>query len=139
MYNTNSAPYITESALSVAPMSNWNDHQPIYLQLKDLVLRQIVRGLLPEGKAVPSVRQVAAQERINPITVSKAYQMLVDTRLLEKRRGLGMFVCSGAQELALNQERDRFITEQWPEILITIAALGLDAATLLADNSGSST
>ncbi|MCZ6853969.1 MAG: GntR family transcriptional regulator [Gammaproteobacteria bacterium] len=116
-------------------MSDWNDHQPIYLQLKDLVLRQILRGLLPEGEAVPSVRQVAAQERINPITVSKAYQMLVDAELLEKRRGLGMFVCSGAQELALNQERDRFITEQWPEILVTIAALGLDVTTLLADSA----
>ncbi len=117
-------------------MSDWNDQEPIYLQLKNLVLRQIVRGILPEGEAVPSVRQVAAQERINPITVSKAYQMLVDAELLEKRRGLGMFVCSGAQQRALNQERDRFIKEQWPEILATIAALGLDPATLLTGNSG---
>ncbi len=119
-------------------MSDWNDHEPIYLQLKNLVLRQIVRGTLPEGEAVPSVRQVAAQERINPITVSKAYQMLVDAELLEKRRGLGMFVCSGAQKQALDQERERFIKEQWPEILITIAALGLDPATLLAGVSGNS-
>ena len=117
-------------------MSDWNDHEPIYLQLKNLVLRQIVRGILPEGEAVPSVRQVAAQERINPITVSKAYQMLVDVELLEKRRGLGMYVCPGAQQQALNQERDRFITEQWPEILATISALGLDPAILLANHSG---
>ena len=117
-------------------MSDWNDHEPIYLQLKNLVLRQIVRGVLPEGEAVPSVRQVAAQERINPITVSKAYQMLVDAELLEKRRGLGMFVCPGAQQQALDQERERFITEQWPEVLVTINALGLDPATLLASGSG---
>ena len=117
-------------------MSDWNDHEPIYLQLKNIVLRQIVRGALPEGEAVPSVRQVAAQERINPITVSKAYQMLVDDELLEKRRGLGMFVCPGAQQQALDQERERFVSEQWPEILTTIAALGLDPVTLLADSSG---
>lgn len=119
-------------------MSDWNDHEPIYLQLKNLVLRQIVRGILPEGEAVPSVRQVAAQKRINPITVSKAYQMLVDTELLEKRRGLGMFVRPGAQQQALDQERDRFIKQQWPEILTTIAVLGLDPATLLADSTGDS-
>ena len=117
-------------------MTDWNDSEPIYLQLKDLVLKQIMLGTLMEGEAVPSVRQVAGQERINPITVSRAYQMLVDEGLLEKRRGVGMFVCEGAQSQALDQEQQRFLQEEWPAVLERIALLGLKANALLADLEG---
>ena len=89
-------------------MSDWDDTIPIYLQLRSTVIQRIVSGSLAEGEAVPSVRQVAAEEKINPITVSKAYQMLVDEELLEKRRGLGMFVTQGAQDKALRAERRMF-------------------------------
>ena len=112
-------------------MTDWNDSEPIYLQLKDLVLKQIMLGTLLEGESVPSVRQVAGQERINPITVSKAYQVLVEEGLLEKRRGVGMFVCDGAQSRALDQEQQRFLQEQWPAVLERIALLGLKPDALL--------
>ena len=113
----------------------WKDNEPIYLQLRQLVLGQILSGALPEGDAVPSVRQVASEERINPLTVSKAYQTLVDEGLLEKRRGLGMFVCEGAQARALEQERARFLAEEWPETLARIEALKLNAERLLSGES----
>ncbi|HEY5680007.1 MAG TPA: GntR family transcriptional regulator [Pseudomonadales bacterium] len=112
-------------------MPDWKDNEHIYLQLKDLVLRQIMLGTLLEGEPVPSVRQVASQERINPLTVSRAYQMLVDEGLLEKRRGVGMFVCEGAREQALKQERTRFLEEDWPEVVERIALLGLTRDELL--------
>ena len=114
-------------------MTDWTDSGPIYLQLKDLVLTQIMLGMLSEGEAVPSVRQVAGQERINPITVSKAYQMLVDEGLLEKHRGVGMFVCEGAQSRALDRERQRFLQQQWPAVLDRIALLGLQPDALFAE------
>ena len=113
-------------------MTDWNDSSPIYLQLKDLVLTQIMLGMLSEGEAVPSVRQVAGQERINPITVSKAYQMLVDQGLLEKHRGVGMFVRKGAQGRALDQEQQRFLKDEWPAVLERMALLGLKPKALLA-------
>ena len=113
-------------------MGDWNDNEPIYLQLRSVILRQILTGALPEGKAVPSVRQVAGDERINPLTVSKAYQLLVDEDLLEKRRGLGMFVTTGAQSRALEQERERFLSAEWPATLERIRALQLDPKSLLA-------
>lgn len=112
-------------------MPDWKDNEHIYLQLKDLVLQQIMLGTLLEGEPVPSVRQVASQERINPLTVSRAYQMLVDEGLLEKRRGVGMFVCDGARERALKQERARFLKQEWPEVLERIALLGLKKEELL--------
>ncbi len=113
-------------------MNEWKGNEPIYLQLRQVVLSQILSGSLPEGEAVPSVRQVASQERINPLTVSKAYQTLVDEGLLEKRRGLGMFVNDGARAKALEQERQRFMNEEWPATLARIQDLQLDAQHLLS-------
>jgi GntR family transcriptional regulator len=110
----------------------WNDSQPIYRQLRDRVVAMILDGLLREGDPLPSVRSVAAESRINPLTVLKAYQELADDGLVEKRRGLGMFINAGARELLLQGERQRFLTEQWPEILATIQRLGLSAEELLA-------
>ncbi|MBL8554488.1 MAG: GntR family transcriptional regulator [Phenylobacterium sp.] len=110
----------------------WNDSQPIYRQIRDRVVAMILDGLLREGDPVPSVRQVAAESRVNPLTVMKAYQQLDDDRLVEKRRGLGMFVAAGAREILLRAERERFLNDQWPAIRATIQRLGLDAADLLA-------
>jgi GntR family transcriptional regulator len=103
----------------------WNDHQPIYRQLRDLVVAMILDGSLKEGDALPSVRQVAVEYRVNPLTVLKSYQGLADERLVEKRRGLGMFINAGARELLLAGERERFLKEQWPVIRATIHRLGL--------------
>ena len=114
-------------------MTDWNDSEPIYLQLKDLVLRQIMLGTLLEGEPIPSVRQVAGEERINPITVSKAYQVLVEEGLLEKRRGVGMFVCEGAQSRALDQQQQHFVHEEWPAIVDRISLLGLKPEVLLRE------
>jgi len=114
-------------------VTDWRDSEPIYLQLSDLVRKQIMLGTLLEGEPVPSVRQVAGAERINPLTVSKAYQLLVDEGLLEKRRGVGMFVRKGAQSQALDQEQQRFLQEEWPAVLERIALLGLKPSQLLAD------
>jgi GntR family transcriptional regulator len=111
-------------------MGDWKDNEPIYLQLRQLVIERILRGSIGEGEAVPSVRLVAADERINPITVSRAYQMLVDEGLLEKRRGLGMYVAEGARAAALEQERRRFLAEEWPATLARIQTLGLEVAAL---------
>ena len=112
-------------------MSQWHDQSPIYLQLRQRVLQRIVSGSLAEGDAVPSVRQVASDEHINPLTVSKAYQLLVDEGLLEKRRGVGMFVTAGAQQSALAQERELFLREEWPKIRRRIALLQLDVEDLI--------
>lgn len=103
----------------------WNDSQPIYRQIRDRVVAMILDGLLKEGDPLPSVRHVATESRINHLTVLKAYQHLTDEGLVEKRRGLGMFVNAGARDLLLAAERDRFLTEQWPEIFATIQRLGL--------------
>ena len=116
----------------------WNDSQPIYRQLRDRVVAMILDGLLLEGDPLPSVRTVAAENRVNPLTVLKGYQQLVDEQLVEKRRGLGLFINAGARELLLQAERQRFLTEQWPAIHATIQRLGLTARDLLADNSGGS-
>ncbi|MEM7000832.1 MAG: GntR family transcriptional regulator [Pseudomonadota bacterium] len=113
-------------------MQQWDDSKPIYLQLRDTVVHRILVGSLSEGEPIPSVRQVAAEEKVNPITVSKAYQLLVDVGLVEKKRGLGMFVTEGAQELALQQERTQFMEEEWPAIVARLAALGLNLEDLPA-------
>ena len=105
--------------------TQWNDSQPIYRQLRDRVVAMILDGLLKEGDPLPSVRSVATETRVNPLTVLKAYQQLVDEQLVEKRRGLGMFVNAGARDLLLKGEREKFLTEQWPEIYATIQRLGL--------------
>lgn len=112
-------------------MSDWDDGTPIYLQLRSIVVHRIMSGSLPEGEAVPSVRQVAAEEKINPLTVSKAYQILVDEGLLEKRRGVGMYVQAGARNAALAQEREVFLQQEWPRIKNRIEGLGLEVAQLL--------
>lgn len=110
----------------------WNENQPIYRQLRDRVVALILDGALKPGEAAPSVRTVAAEYRINPLTVLKAYQGLVDDGLLEKRRGLGLFVRHGAPELLLSDERRRFLQERWPEIAATIRRLGLAPQELRA-------
>lgn len=110
----------------------WNDSQPIYRQLRDLVVAMILDGALSEGDPLPSVRSVAAEYRVNPLTVLKGYQQLTDEGLVEKRRGLGLFVNAGARGLLLEAERRRFLAEQWPRISATIARLGLTPADLLA-------
>jgi GntR family transcriptional regulator len=110
----------------------WNDNQPIYRQLHDRVVAMILDGVLKEGDPLPSVRNVAADNRVNPLTVLKAYQQLADEELVEKRRGLGMFVISGARDVLLREERDNFLKVQWPQICDTIRRLGLTPAELLA-------
>ena len=110
----------------------WNDREPIYRQLRDRVVNMILEGVLKEGDPLPSVRTVAAEHRVNPLTVLKGYQQLVDEHLVEARRGLGMFVNAGARKLLLAGERERFLAEEWPRILATIHRLGLDAEALLA-------
>ncbi len=102
---------------------HWDDTQPIYLQLRDKVLNMILDGSLQEGDALPSVRNISAEYQLNPITVSKAYQLLVESELAEKRRGLGMFVTEGAKEKLLKQEREQFLTVEWPALLKKIERL----------------
>ena len=110
----------------------WNDNAPIYRQLRDRVVAMILDGILKQGDALPSVRQVAADFQLNPITVSKAYQELVDDQLVEKRRGLGMYVAEGARNALLHSERERFLREEWPMLRERLERLGLDLQTLLA-------
>src|SRR5512141_1340233 len=109
----------------------WNDNAPIYRQLRDRVVAMILDGVLKQGDALPSVRQVAADFQLNPITVSKAYQELVDEQLVEKRRGLGMYVSDGARDALLQSERERFLREEWPMLFARLARMGLDLKTLL--------
>ena len=111
--------------------SEWNDSQPIYRQLRDRVVAMILDGVLREGDPLPSVRTVAADYRVNPLTVLKGYQELVDEELVESKRGLGMFVRAGARELLLKNERKNFLKEQWPQIYATIQRLGLKPEELL--------
>jgi GntR family transcriptional regulator len=111
--------------------SHWNDGQPIYRQLRDKVVAMILDGVLADGDALPSVRSVAAEFTLNPLTVLKGYQQLVDEALVEKRRGRGMFVTTGARTLLLKGERQKFLEHEWPRIAATIERLGFDAADLL--------
>jgi len=103
----------------------WNDSQPIYRQLRDRGVHMILDGVLKDGDPLPSVRNVAAEFRVNPLTVLKAYQQLVDEELVENRRGLGMFVKAGARDRLLQDERERFLTGEWPRVAVTIQRLGL--------------
>ena len=124
-----SAPY----AGSESPMdANWNDSQPIYRQLRDRVVAMILEGALKEGDPLPSVRTVAAEYRLNPLTVLKGYQQLVDELLVEKRRGRGMYVAEGATKALMKDERQRFLEGEWPRVYATIQRLGFNAAELLA-------
>lgn len=109
----------------------WNEDLPIYRQLRDRVVDMILEGVLRDGDALPSVRNVAAEYRLNPLTVLKGYQELVEEGLVEKKRGRGMFVNDGAQAQLLKDERQRFLEKEWPLVFATIERLGLDATTLL--------
>lgn len=111
----------------------WNDSTPIYRQLRDRVVAMILDGVLKQGDPLPSVRQVAGDFQINPITVSKAYQELVDESLVEKRRGLGMYVTEGARDALLKSERERFLREEWPVLSARLARLGLDLKQLMGE------
>ena len=117
----------------------WNDSQPIYRQVRDRVVAMILDGVLKEGDPLPSVRNVAAEYRVNPLTVLKGYQQLVDEGLVESRRGRGMFINAGARNLLLEGERQKFLGEEWPRVRATIERLGLKAVELLnGANPGSS-
>ena len=109
----------------------WNDSTPIYRQLRDRVVAMILDGVLKQGDALPSVRQVAADFQIKPITVSKAYQELVDENLVEKRRGLGMYVTEGARGALMKSERDRFLPDEWPPLYARLQRLGLSLKELM--------
>lgn len=110
---------------------NWNNKEPIYIQLRDKLVELIMDGVLSEGDALPSVRQISSEQRINPITVSKAMQILVDEKLVEKKRGLGMYVLSGARERLSTEERRKFLEQEWPQIAERIERLGLEIDELL--------
>lgn len=112
----------------------WNDSQPIYRQLRDRVVAMILDGVLKEGDPLPSVRTVAAEYRVNHLTVLKGYQQLVDEQLVESKRGRGMFINAGARNLLLRAERQKFLAEDWPRIHATIQRLGLKAHELLAQD-----
>jgi len=109
----------------------WNEDQPIYRQLRDRVVAMILEEVLVEGDALPSVRNVAAEYRLNPLTVLKGYQELVDEGLVEKKRGRGMFVNEGSLTMLLKAERERFLEKEWPQVVATIQRLHLDTADLL--------
>ena len=113
--------------------THWNDSQPIYWQLKERTVAMILDGSLAEGEALPSVRNVAAELQLNPITVSKSYQALVEEGLVEKRRGLGMFVCDGARHKLVASERAKFLNDEWPATLARIEQLGLSIEDLLRE------
>ena len=114
----------------------WNDSQPIYRQLRDRVVAMILDGVLKEGDPLPSVRTVAAEYRVNPLTVLKGYQQLVDEGLVESRRGRGMFINVGARSLLLHGERQKFLSEEWPRVSATIQRLGLKTEELLGGENG---
>ena len=109
----------------------WNEDLPIYRQLRDRVVAMILEGVLEDGDALPSVRNVAAEYRLNPLTVLKGYQELVDEGLVEKKRGRGMFVTDGARVQLLKDERERFLDKEWPVVAATIERLGLSVDELL--------
>jgi GntR family transcriptional regulator len=115
----------------------WNDRQPIYRQLRDRVVAMILDGEVQEGDPLPSVRTVAADYRVNPLTVLKAYQQLADEQIVEKRRGIGMFIKAGVRQQVLRDRRRRFLSEEWPGILATIRRLGLTPEELLDGVAGS--
>ena len=110
---------------------NWNDSQPIYLQLADQIKDMILTGDVAAGEALPSLRQLAMDYQVNPITVSKSYQILVDDNLVSKKRGLGMFVSDQAQVILQQQQRQDFIQKQWPHVLQKIEQLNIDTDALI--------
>lgn len=112
-------------------MNPWNDTQPIFIQIRQKLIEMILSGTIPEGEALPSVRQIAMDLEVNPLTVTKAYQSLTDLEVVEKKRGLGMFVAEGAREKLLAHEKEKFLTEDWPRIKGQIEALGLSLEDLM--------
>ena len=110
---------------------DWHNNAPIYRQLKDRIVGMVLDGLLKPGDALPSVRQIAADFQLNPITVMRAYQELADATLVEKRRGIGMYVTDGAREKLLVSERERFLSEEWPPLLLRIQRLGMNLKELM--------
>ena len=115
---------------------DWSDSEPIYRQLRDRAVALIFDGVLKEGDSLPSVRHVAAEYRVNPLTVLKGYQQLVNEQLVEKKRGIGMFIKAGARSLLFAGERQKFLVEQWPRIYATIQRLGLSPHELLEPGAG---
>jgi len=122
---------MTGAAYSMDP--KWNEDLPIYRQLRDRVVAMILEGVLTDGDALPSVRNVAAEYRLNPLTVLKGYQELVDEGLVEKKRGRGMFVTDGARVQLTKDERQRFVDKEWPLVVARIERLGLSVKDLLKD------
>jgi len=116
--------------------NEWSNNQPIYRQLRDRVIAMILDAEIGEGDPLPSVRTVAADYRVNPLTVLKAYQQLADEQIVEKRRGVGMFIKTGVRQQLLRDERQRFLEEEWPVVLATLQRLGLSAEDLLAGANG---
>lgn len=114
-------------------MTSWNDAQPIFLQIRQQLIEMILTGSIPEGEALPSVRQIAMDLSVNPLTVTKAYQSLVDMDVVTRKRGLGMYVAEGARNALLKHEREKFLADDWPRIRARITALDLDAADLLGN------
>lgn len=112
-------------------MPQWNETQPIFLQIRQRLIDMILNGHVPEGEALPSVRQAATELEVNPLTVTKAFQSLVDLGVVEKKRGLGMYVTQGAREQLLAHERENFLKQEWPRVKKQIEALGLDIKDLL--------
>jgi len=135
MYNTKEGQkwraLLVRSDLEHRMEREWSDSQPIYRQLRDRVVAMILDGVLKEGDPLPSVRNVAQEYRVNPLTVLKGYQQLVDEELVESKRGLGMFVKAGARQLLLQNERQKFLAEDWPRVQATIQRLGLKPEELL--------
>lgn len=110
----------------------WNDSEPIYRQLKERIVTMLLEGAIKPGEQLPSVRQIAADFQLNPITVSRTYQELADEGLIEKKRGLGMYVADGTPEKLLASERERFLKDEWPKTITRMKRLGLDPQQLLS-------
>lgn len=119
-------------------MKNWNETQPIFLQIRQKIIEMILKGAIPEGDVLPSVRQIATDLAVNPLTVTKAYQLLVDLEVVEKKRGLGMYVATGARVKLLAHERKKFLAEEWPRIKAQIQALELNFEDLFHEGDESS-
>lgn len=114
-------------------MDDFHTGQPIFVQIRQRLIEMILQRRVAEGEALPSVRQISADLSVNPLTVTRAFEALVDLDVVEKRRGLGMFVKDGAREVLLAHEREKFLSEEWPRIAATIAALELDVEKLLSE------